>query len=193
MTFNVVVEGQSDLELIDKLISDLRISQSISIVAAGGKDAARPLARQLAILERAPVVLVLDSDASSEEQARKNLQDLRSYFSLAGISLESNIFLFTPTIEVIFFDRPNALERCLRKRLSATDLAIGKIGPKRMLNSLLGSSARVRRFVAELDDDALSDLRKQAGISELRMKISGSGGGGRRKSSKPAKPSAEAS
>jgi hypothetical protein len=166
MKTNIVVEGNEDRRIIEMMLQDVADSVDYSIFVARGKSPARPLARQLAILEHFPVVLVLDADTSDPERAASEQFELEEYFSFGEFANKPKVLLFLPEIESIFFDKRKVIERHLERPLSRLEIAAGKIAPKEALRALFSGGAS--SLVSKLTENDLADLRDQSIIASLR-------------------------
>src|SRR3954465_848280 len=125
----VFVEGPSDQVLLSRLVSDLGQEEEIRLVASGGRDAARPLARKQLLVARDPVALVIDSDTTDSMRVAQQQRDLEDYLRWGAQGVGFAVIQFVPEIEVIFFQKPAVLRRALGQELDGSAVIAGKFAP----------------------------------------------------------------
>lgn len=167
MKASIVVEGPVDHALLDRLLDDLREEHPFHIIEARGRNAARPVARRELVTKQAPVVLVLDSDTTNEDEASRQLRELHDYLSWNTWGNSFKIVQFVPEIEVLFFELPKVLESIIGKKVDEVAAGAGKAAPRRVLSLLVPSLDRIA-LVKKLKPADLDALRKHPKLVELR-------------------------
>jgi hypothetical protein len=180
----VFAEGETDRALLACLLSDLRPGRELRIVASGGSDAARPLARKQLLLSRDPVALVIDSDTTDAERISQQQRDLEDYLRWGAQGTPFSVVQFVPHIEIIFFDHPVVLRRLLGADVDEHAVFAGKFAPKAVLERLVagtevGSPTEMLRRLTEQD---LAELRRHETVDALRQFIWQSESAGERRS-----------
>lgn len=170
MNIHILVEGERDQQIIEHLLADLRKTHTFKVTKCGGRDAARPIARKFLLQYGEPIVLLLDSDTTDTERARREQRDLEDYLRWATRDIPFAVQEFVPEIEVIFFERPRALKRIWGNGLPDKTILIGKRAPKEMLKDLLEEKhiANINNLLSMLNDADLNDLRRHPIIKDIR-------------------------
>jgi hypothetical protein len=166
----VFVEGRSDEVVLSRLLSDLVPEEDIRLVASGGRDAARPLARKQLLVTRNPVALVIDSDTTDSMRVAQQQRDLEDYLRWGAQGVGFAVIQFVPEIEVIFFQGAAVLSRALGRDLDASTVIAGKFAPAAMLKQLMAQAGvdSLASLVARLDESDLAELRTVEPIAALR-------------------------
>jgi hypothetical protein len=166
----VFAEGHSDEVVLSRLVSDLVPAEEIRLVASGGRDAARPLARKQLLLTREPVALVIDSDTTDSMRVAQQQRDLEDYLRWGAQGAGFAVIQFVPEIEVIFFQQPAVLRRALGQDIDASAVIAGKFAPAAMLKQLMAQAGidSFSTLVARLDEADLAELRTVEPVAALR-------------------------
>ena len=154
----VVTEGPFHERLLTLLLADLAAGYGVQVIDGGSRDGARPLARQFMILERHAVVYAIDADTVERERLLEQQHTLEWYFGLPANEGCAKVVQFVPTLEVIFFDRPAALERLIGRKLEPVLKIAGEIAPRAVLERGVPELAE-RKLVDRLDELTPKDLR----------------------------------
>lgn len=101
-TVHVIVEGQADQALLEKLLHDLEELVQIQFHVAGGKQSAHPLARTLQVRLGEPVALVLDADTNDHRMAEEEQSMYESYLNFTSKGIPFIVILVRPSLEEIF-------------------------------------------------------------------------------------------
>jgi len=170
MNIHILVEGESDRQIIEQMLADLRQTHSFKVTKCGGRDAARPIARKILIQYGEPIALLLDSDTTDTERAHQQERDLEDYLRWATRDIPFTVQQFVPEIEVIFFERPKALKRICGRGLHEKTILIGKRAPREILKDILKEKhiPGTDGILSMLTDADLSDLRQHPVIKVLR-------------------------
>jgi hypothetical protein len=166
----VVTEGPFHERLLTLLLSDLADACEVRVIEGGSRDGARPLARQIMILQRHAVVYAIDADTVDRDCASEQQRTLEWYFGLPANEQFARVVQFVPTIEAIFFERPRILERLLGRKLEPAVRVAGEIAPRAVLDRILpevGGENLMRR-IDELTGDELRELRSHPTIATIR-------------------------
>ncbi|MBK8257647.1 MAG: hypothetical protein IPK82_33875 [Polyangiaceae bacterium] len=170
MNIHILVEGERDRQIIEKMLADLQKSHTFKVTKCGGRDAARPIARKILIQYGEPTALLLDSDTTDTERANQQKRDLEDYLRWGIRDIPFTVQQFVPEIEAIFFERPKALKRIWGRGLPEKTIVIGKRVPKETLEDLLKEKhiTGTDGMLSMLTDADLSDLRQHPVIKVLR-------------------------
>jgi hypothetical protein len=166
----IVTESPRHERLLKLLLSDLMHDHPVEVIDDGDRDSARPLARQVSLLSRRPVALVIDADTVDASRVAQQQSELEWYFSLTFNGLPLQVVQFVPTIEAIFFERPRILERLLGRKLEPAVRVAGEIAPRAVLDRMLpelGGENLMRR-IDELTADDLRELRSHPTVAAIR-------------------------
>lgn len=166
----IVTESPRHERLLNLLLSDLMQDHAVEVIDDRHRDSARPLARQISLLGRRPVALVIDADTVDANHVARQQADLEGYFRLTWNGLPLQVVQFVPAIEVILFERPRVLERLLGRKLEPVVLVAGEIAPRAVLDRILpevGGENLMRR-IEELTGDDLRELRNHPTVAAIR-------------------------
>jgi hypothetical protein len=163
----IYVEGPVDQKLLEQLLADLRPGASFKVLAAGGRDAARPMARRKLLTAQEPVVLVVDADTTDDQKARTQLRDIEEYLAWGSAATPHKVSQFVPEMEAVFFDSPAVLKRLIGEDVSEQATAAGKFAPKKVL-AMLAHDASASSLIDRLEPTELDALRKHPVVAELR-------------------------
>lgn len=163
----IFVEGTTDQSLLARLLEDLDPESPFEIVVAGGRNAARPLARQQLMTRHEPVVLVIDADTTDEEHARSQRNDLNDYLDWGAGSIPFKVVQFVPEIEVVFFHDPSVLRSLVGSDVDPRVAEAGAQAPRRILEILAPGRTR-DELIAALGPDEIERLREHPIIADLR-------------------------
>jgi hypothetical protein len=162
----VVTEGLLHQRLLDLLLSDVAERYPVQVIAGGSADAARPLARRESLLGQQPVVLAIDAGSVDAGHVGAQQRDLEFYFSWGANGLPLKVVQFVPGIEVIFFQRPQVLERLLGRKLDPALMIAGEVAPRALLERLGHGNLEDR--LGELTPADLYQLRGHPAIAAIR-------------------------
>lgn len=166
----VVTEGPFHERLLTLLLSDLADAYEVGVIEGGSRDGARPLARQLMILQRHAVVYAIDADTVDRDRASEQQRTLEWYFGLPANEQLARVVQFIPSVEVILFERPRVLERLLGRKPEPAVMVAGEIAPRAVLDRMLpelGGENLMRR-IEELTAHDLRELRSHPAIAAIR-------------------------
>jgi hypothetical protein len=166
-TVHIVVEGNTDKILLERLLADLQ-HIDIRFHVAGGKKAAHSLARTLQVQFKEPVALVIDADTYDLEAVNEDQSMYEAYLELTSYGIPFIVILMVPSIEAILFERPKVLETWLGRDLKPEDLVRGEYVPKVVLESYLeGTSLEFSDLVFRIGEEQLQMLRSTQPIAKL--------------------------
>jgi hypothetical protein len=166
----IVTESPRHERLLNLLLSDLVQDHAVEIIGDRSRDSARPLARQISLLRRRPVALVIDADTVDAKRVAQQQADLEWYFRLSSNGLPLQVVHFVPTVEIIFFERPCVLERLLGRKLEQAVQVAGEIAPRAVLDRMLPELAgeNLLRRIEDLTGDDLRELRSHPTVATIR-------------------------
>ena len=162
---HVIVEGQADQVLLEKLLRDFKESVQIQFHIAEGKQSAHPLARTLQVRRGEPVALVLDADTNDSRMAEEEQSMYESYLNFTSKGVPFIVVLIRPSIEEIFFESPNILSDITGKPLESKDILAGKAAPRLYLTEL---GVDWPRILSTLNEQQLQSLRTVEPVATLR-------------------------
>lgn len=163
----IVTEGPFHKRVLNLLLADLMDGYAFRVIASTGADAARPLAKRESVVDRHPVVLAIDAGSVDRQRVAAQQGDLEFYFTLNSVGLPVSVVQFVPTIEGIFFERPQVLERLLGRKLEEPLMIAGEVAPRAVLERL----GYYGMLVDRLDDLSYAEicqLRSHPSIAAIR-------------------------
>ncbi len=169
----VFAEGPSDRRLLERLLADLQPRCGFRVVAANGRDAARPRARTHLVVARQPVALVMDAETTDAGRIMQQQRDLEDYFLWVSQGVPFRVVQFVPEVEVVFFQHPEVLRRVLGGRLDRNALVAGRFAPRAVLEELLRGGS-LTELIERLTEEDLEELRKHEAVAELRSFVESS-------------------
>ncbi len=167
---HVVVEGQTDQVLLEKLLHDLGKNVQIQFHVADGKLSAHPLARTLQVKRGEPVALVLDADTNDPRMAEDEQSMYESYLNFTSKGVPFIVILIKPSVEEIFFESPDILSDIIGKPLDSKDIMAGKASPRMYLTEL---GVDLLRLLPTLNERHLRMLRAVEPVATLRHFLHG--------------------
>lgn len=164
----IVTEGQSDAELLKRILGST-LEELPFIVVAGGKTAVVSMAQSLLVSRRAPIAVLIDADTFDSDAA---LEQQRIYSDLLkpyAHRVPFTILVAVPELETVLFEVPGVVEEELGIPVSDQDRTEAKVRPKQVLTRLVRRSARktMDGFFTHLSDDAAKRLAKAKPIEGL--------------------------
>jgi hypothetical protein len=106
----VVVEGQRDVDLLQKILPP-DLSRDVSFVAGGGINGVQSMARSLVTTRPWPVAIMIDADSADLEAVRARRDSVAEVvISVAG-RVPVEVIVAIPELEVIFFEAQTTLSR----------------------------------------------------------------------------------
>ncbi len=162
---HVVVDGQTDQVLLEKLLHDLEESIQIQFHVVERKLSAHTLARTLQVKRGEPVALVLDADTNNTRMAEEEQSMYESYLNFTSKGVPFIVVLIRPSIEEIFFESPDILSDITGKPLDSKDIMAGKAAPRLYLTEL---GVDLLRLLPTLNERQLRALRTVEPVATLR-------------------------
>jgi hypothetical protein len=104
----VLTESTFDVDILKRLLPT-SILEKTEFIPSMGFSGAISKAKSLAIQVSNRIILVLDSDTVNENEVLEKKDQLEYIFESIGKEENVDVFLFTPEIEVIFFES-NAIQ-----------------------------------------------------------------------------------
>lgn len=160
-TISFVVEGTADAAILRRLLpGGLEPGR---FFAASGRTGLATIARNIAVHEGGPIMIVADADTLDVDRARQDRLLLLAAVHSVSPDPRIGAFQFTPELEVVFFEAPGVLDT-IRPGLSTETEAIerGRLAPKQGLRRLLGGAPDT--WLHSLPEERWAELRagKQA-------------------------------
>lgn len=109
-------------------------------VAGGIKAELESLARSLLIKRQVPVAIVADGDSFDPSVVAQRQWEIESFVAKVAIEAPVKVLLFTPSLEILFFQDLALLASLLDLEISPEDWVRGQQQPKAVLNTLLARS-----------------------------------------------------
>jgi hypothetical protein len=107
---NIVVEGQLDARLLRKYLPKIE-GLTPRYFSGDGVVSLATLARNLLVHEEGMVLVVMDSDSLSAENAEQRRTMVMAALRQIAPEERFNVFVFRPEHEIVFFEAPEVLER----------------------------------------------------------------------------------
>ena len=170
----IVAEGRTDVLLMRLLLSK-ELTTGMRFFAGQGRESLATLARNLLVHEGGPLLLVMDVATAELPFQDELLAQAMQTLSTVGTPGSFQVFTFTPEIEIIFFEAPDAVQRVLGIPLSAGVLEEGQACPKIILHRLLNEAGvpNVDVLIRKLsqDEEAIEILCRGKQAIALREKV----------------------
>lgn len=168
----VVSEGKSDV-LILRSILHKELREGVRFFAAQGRESLVTLGRNLLVHEGGPVLLVMDIATAELPIRDEKVAEMLRALSTIGAPGLFDVFVFTPEIEVVFFEAPAALQRATGITVPEALVAEGLAHPKAMLGRFLAQvqMPNTEVLIRKLDDTALDALCRGSQATALREKV----------------------
>jgi len=112
-------------------------------VAGGMKAELESLARSLLLKRQVPVAIVADGDSFDPGVVAQRQWEIETFVAKVAIETPVKVLLFTPSLEILFFQDLALLESLLEIPIPAADWARGQQQPKAVLESLLARSPHI--------------------------------------------------
>ncbi|WP_019500141.1 hypothetical protein [Pseudanabaena sp. PCC 6802] len=139
MNAYIVTEGQSDVDILRKLLPE-EIAQQVSIIGRNGRSSAISTAAGIMIDKRKPVALVLDSDTEDQRNINAQLSTLNYLLRQALAGNTFKVILAIPEIETIFAQDRSLLSKIVGKQVEEMEWEYAKSQPKKYFKKLLSDS-----------------------------------------------------
>jgi hypothetical protein len=165
----VVTAGQLDRRLLEQLVPQ-NLAAGIVLVTANGYSGAVSMARSLLATRPSPVALVLDADSISPDFVRERSRGLHELLGSVSSGPESEVFLFVPEMEAIFFQAPSLLERVLGLTIPETLAILAEARPKDALDRLFTQHQSIKtmpQLLVALTPGDFEELRRTKPIADL--------------------------
>jgi hypothetical protein len=157
----IVVEGHSDVELVRALLGE-ELATRVRFFVGQGKLSLASLARNILVDDGGPVLVVMDADTTNQQKADEEKGMVRLALSRVASPSDYGVFLFTPAIEVVLFEAPEALRELLHRDTTAATLRDGLLIPKATLKTLRGDATAMNGRISPHVGELLA-ASKQAG------------------------------
>jgi hypothetical protein len=169
MNIRVVLEGVHDRSLWTRLLDDMEDGLSLLYHAAGGKNAARPVARRLQVQKREPLIFIADADTNDPLAFAEQKASYEDYFRWTSGGVPFHVVLFQPESKILFFRNAAIIENELRRTLDSGQVLAANVAPKALLESLLREKgAGASRFFSDLSEDTIAEFRKEPEVAAVR-------------------------
>jgi hypothetical protein len=166
----LVTEGQSDVDILKKLLPE-KIAKETKFVVGKGQYSAQSLAGTLLAVKSLPVALVIDADTEDELAIREKSELLYYLLSQASPKIPFQIFTPIPEIEAIFVSDREILEKIIKRNINDLEWQLAKYHPKEFLSkSLKQEPLVIETILANLSLEMIQCLQKSPlikGISDF--------------------------
>jgi hypothetical protein len=171
----IIAESLSDIHFIRKLLYREPVRE-MKFYASQGKVSAVTVARNILVHEGGPVLLAVDSDTLDIERQREYeataLAAVEVAYARDFVTMQPlcGVFTFRPSLEVVFFEAPKALELLLGKEVDERTIEEGKARPKQLLQKLYGikDSSWLETVIRKIDEPMQDLLRAGEQATRLR-------------------------
>jgi hypothetical protein len=137
----IVVEGSSDVELARAILGP-ELAKQVRFFTGRGKISLASLGRNILVHEGGPILVVMDADTTNQQMADEQKGMVRLALSRFAADGDYDVFQFVPTIEVVFFEAPEAL-RLLNRAVPDSTLRQGLLIPKVTLTAIQGEDQSI--------------------------------------------------
>jgi hypothetical protein len=163
----VLVEGQTDAELLKKVLPPAA-QQQVEFVVANGSIAS--LARSYLVRRRVPVAVFMDADSLNPEVVEERRQSTEELIRAASAAVPVKVVVVVPELESLFFAAPEVIEKVLGQQIAPIFISLGERDPKGVLSQLAAAGNTTWdtfRAIAALDAQDLERIRATAPVQEL--------------------------
>lgn len=169
MSTIVLVEGNFDRMFLAKLIAEEQAHYDVEIRVVGGISAFFSYARTLLAVSRIPVAVLMDADSSEPDAIEQRRSEAEEVIGDAANGVPFRVLVAVPTLEALFFSRPELLRRVFGEAVTDHLLELGQLSPKRTL-ARLGSKSFIAigtDLLRQLSADDILALRQTDLIQDL--------------------------
>ena len=168
----IVTEGKTDVLIIRALLNK-ELTAGMRFFAGQGRESLVTLGRNLLVHEGGPVLLVMDFSTAELQFKDEMLAKTLRALSAVGVPGTFEVFTFTPEIEIVFFEAPDALQRAIGTVLTAQTLEEGRRSPKTKLDGMLKDAKipNTESLVRKMDEQAIQSLYSGKQATALREKV----------------------
>jgi hypothetical protein len=170
MKIFIVVKDETDRDVLRSVLLTEKLA-NVQFVMSKDRRELSSVATTMLVTERAPLALVWDADATHPDviqDRREWLDALVTRFALRSIPFR--IIMAIPSLEAIFFVRPEILESVAGGKLSDRIILIAKYSAKDALEefgNVCGKPLDAREIAASLGPAELDMVREHPIIKEL--------------------------
>lgn len=171
----VITEGQSDAELLRTLLPGGQ-GGKVQVEPGGSRSSAISLSRSLLAKRRAPVLVVLDADTRDRWHLDEQSQIVQDLLRDISPDVQSSVVLVPPSIDAIYFQDRQALERVLGEPLSDQEWHDAAFDPTMVLSGVLKRNNLTREALLERasrDRGFLRQIARHPSILEIKRFIEG--------------------
>jgi hypothetical protein len=130
------------------------------------------LARNILVHEGGPVLVVMNSQTSDEKEAAEKKGFVDAAIRYVANDDAFGVVAFTPSIEIIAFEKPSVLMRYVGGTGAAESLlALGALDPSGTLHRVQGGSEAVEQFYRSLSTEELRTLSEGAQATDLLAEV----------------------
>jgi hypothetical protein len=163
MTAVIVVEGETERALIERVVDRAGITDA-AVRVAGGCHAVFSFARSVMLAKRCPVAIIADSDAPPGHGGDP-FSDFDFLMKRAAGPTPYRIFRFDPSLAAVFFEAPDVLERRTGRLPTDAQRWEAQIDPAGVLRRGFGLS--VDDLVASLTGREVGRLIDETALGDL--------------------------
>jgi predicted ATP-dependent endonuclease of OLD family len=98
MTVYIVTEGQSDADLLKRLMPK-ELLEGVTIVPAGGLSSVKSLASSLLVRRRKPVAIVIDADSAEPELIQERRQSIEEVIESVAGGVPVKVVVAVPALD----------------------------------------------------------------------------------------------
>jgi hypothetical protein len=170
----IIAEGSTDVVILQALLQPELSISPIEFFSTGAKSGVDSLARSILVVQREPVIAVMDTDTTDPN----GIDEQRDFFtqSLGEVAPRDlwRVCLAVPEIEICFFHDIAATERLFQVTLPEEARMRARVQPKAVLTDLmkqLGRNYTPQHLQTLLDGQDLSAFRESPVIREVRQAV----------------------
>lgn len=162
---HIVVEGQTDAEIIKKLIPYTLLSQTVLHIG-GGRYGAQSLASSIIAKRQEPTALIIDIDSQNRDDIVEKTDFSTSLMRRVASGVPYKVIAAIPTIEIVILQSRSLIERIAHHKFSALEWELAHSNPKTFLYEALGKLA-MQALLNAATEDELVELQTHPLIIEL--------------------------
>lgn len=168
----LVVESADDKLIIERLLEDIpRPLRRYRVLDGDGQSGSLALARTVLATTSDRVAVALDADSTDSEKVQSKRSELLSWLSSFASAGRCQVFLFSPSIDALFFEP--AISRMLFPRARAETAPWAFLDHKRLFRERVLRSKTLLQFLDDLSEPVLSGLRADAVVAQIREFLRG--------------------
>lgn len=163
----VITEGQSDVDILRKLIPD-ELVKDTEFIAASSQYNAQSLATTILAVKTKPVALLLNANTDNETLVQEKSNLLYQLLRQSSPGIPFQVFIAVPELEAIFFQDKHLIERLIKHSLSNVEWQLAKSHPKGFLIKYLDNNLEYLEIIfTSISADEIRTLQQHLIINQM--------------------------